>query len=312
MKNQHTLIFILCTILLTGIISCTKDNVAVQTSELDTLILTQTEQININDADPSGGYDLSPEEAPEDDYVELFYSVYRVKESDMIGTIADTFNITQDTIISVNNIKNSRLLQIGQYLRIPTIPGIMYTAKSNDETIESIAQKYEVSSDKIAFVNEMNIGEAVTAGDSIFIPDGQLSWVERQEINGDLFTRPLRRSYYISSYYGYRTNPFTQKRSFHTGLDMVAPHGTPIYASLAGTVTVAGWSNVLGNYVVVRHHSGYTSTYAHMSKINVRRGAWVETYTKLGEIGNTGMSTGAHLHFSVAKYGRTVNPSGLW
>ena len=118
--------------------------------------------------------------------------------------------------------------------------------------------------------------------------------------------------YYFSSYWGWRASPFTGKRTFHGGIDMAANTGTPVYAALHGTVVAAGWDNTYGNFVRVKHHSGYTTLYAHLSKISVKKGASVGTETKLGEVGSTGLSTGPHLHFSVYKNGVSVNPQNLW
>ena len=87
----------------------------------------------------------------------LTYQTYRVKKGDMIGFIADDFDVTQDTIISVNNIKQSRLIQPGQYLKIPSMPGIIYTVKKNGETPSSIAEKYEINADKCALVNNLKV-----------------------------------------------------------------------------------------------------------------------------------------------------------
>lgn len=244
--------------------------------------------------------------------LELCYYTYRVKKGDMIGFIADSFNITQDTIISVNNIHQSRLLQIGQYLKIPSMPGIVYTVRTDGETPESIAERYEVSAEKCAKVNSIAVGAKLPAGSTVFVPDAQLDWVTRQEINGDLFHKPIRARYWLSSYYGWRSSPFNGKRSYHSGVDMACPSGTSVYAALGGTVTSAGFNNVYGNYVIVTHHSGYKTLYGHMSSILVTRGQYVSTNTRIGRVGSTGMSTGPHLHFTVYKFGKTVNPLGLW
>ena len=93
---------------------------------------------------------------------------------------------------------------------------------------------------------------------------------------------------------------------------MAAPQGTPIYAALGGTVVATGWDNVYGKYVTVAHHSGYKTLYGHMSKITIKKGAYVTTSTKLGEVGSTGQSTGPHLHFTVYKNGTPINPANVW
>ena len=85
-----------------------------------------------------------------------------------------------------------------------------------------------------------------------------------------------------------------------------------MYAALGGTVTSAGFNNVYGNYIIITHHSGYKTLYGHLSAILVTRGQYVDTNTRIGRVGSTGMSTGPHLHFTVYKFGKTVNPLGLW
>ncbi len=246
------------------------------------------------------------------DQTELSYFVYRVKQGDMIGILAEAFNVTQDTIISANSIKQSRLIQIGQYLKIPSMPGILYTVRNDGETIDKIAASYSISADRCASVNKVSHSESLKAGTSLFLPDAKLDWVTRQEINGDLFVRPLKDWYYISSPFGWRDSPITGNRSYHGGIDMAALKGTKIYAALAGRVTFAGWSETYGNYVIVTHHSGYKTLYGHMDTIKVTKGQNVTTETVLGLVGSTGMSTGPHLHFTVYKNDVAVNPSALW
>ncbi len=251
------------------------------------------------------------ENAPEDED-EITYTVYRVKQGDMIGLLAESFGITQDTIISVNNIKQSRLLQIGQYLRIPNMAGIIYTVKSDGETVQSIADFYKVSAEKCAAVNSLMIDAKLSAGTSLFVPNAMMDWVTKQEINGDLFIKPLRSKFWFSSYFGWRDSPFTGERSYHNGIDMATAAGTNIYAALYGKVTTAGWSDTYGNYVIVTHHSGYKTLYGHMSSISVKAGQVVTTNTVLGKVGSTGKSTGPHLHFTVYKNDMAVNPANLW
>lgn len=241
--------------------------------------------------------------------LEITYQTYRVKSGDMIGFIADAFDVTQDTIISVNNIKQSRLIQPGQYLKIPSMPGIIYTVKKNGETPLTIAEKYKVNADKIASVNYLNNDSELKAGTSLFVPEAELDWATRQEINGDLFKKPLHARYWLSSNYGWRDSPFNPgKRTFHGGLDMAVASGTPIYAALDGTVTAVGFNATYGNYVIITHHSGYKTLYGHMKSTACRKGNFVYTNTIIGYVGSTGMSTGPHLHFTVYKNGKTINP----
>lgn len=253
----------------------------------------------------------APVETENDDSV-ITYQTYRVKAGDMIGYIADEFGVTQDTLISVNNIRQTRLIQVGQYLKIPSMPGIIYTVKSAGETPTTIAAKYDVDADKCALVNSMSTDTSLTAGASLFIPNAELDWVTRQEINGDLFHKPLHNRYWLSSYYGWRNSPFdASRRTFHGGIDMASPSGTPIYAALDGRVTATGYNATYGNYVIIQHHSGYKTLYGHMSSIACKQGNFVYTNTVIGRVGSTGLSTGPHLHFTVYKNGKTMNPLSL-
>ncbi|WP_294428736.1 M23 family metallopeptidase [uncultured Treponema sp.] len=247
-----------------------------------------------------------------DDSYNLSYFAYRVRSGDMIGKIAETFDVTSDSIISVNNIRSSRLLQIGSYLKIPTMPGILYTVKKDGETVESIAEKYKIDVAKCSSVNHLAVGASLTAGTMVFVPDAKLDWVTRQEINGDLFRKPIHARWYKSSSFGWRASPFTGARSYHSGVDMACPTGTNIYAALPGKVTATGYNSTYGNYVIVAHHSGYKTLYGHMSAILCHKGNYVTQDTKIGRVGSTGMSTGPHLHFTVFKNGKQVNPENLW
>ncbi len=272
----------------------------------DTEELLETQALLADDGEEAVQQEVSEDE------LSLTYQTYRVKSGDMIGFIADKYDVTQDTIISINNIKQSRLIQVGQYLKIPSMPGILYTTKTKGETPSTIAEKYKVDAEKCALVNNISIDTELESGLQLFVPDAQLDWATRQEINGDLFRKPLHSRYYLSSYYGWRDSPFnTGKRSFHTGIDMACSTGTPIYPAMDGVVTAAGYNSTYGNYVIVQHHSGYKTLYGHMSKITCRKGNFVYTTTQIGKVGSTGLSTGPHLHFTVYKNGKTVNPLGL-
>lgn len=235
------------------------------------------------------------------------YFSYKIEKGDTIGEISENFGLNQDTLLSINGIKNSRLIQIGQILKIPNQDGILYTVKSGD-SLASIAEKYESDAVAIQIANEL-FSETIAPASRVFLPGARLNSVEVQEINGDLFAWPIRG--YITSPYGYRPSPFTGQRQFHSGLDIGAPTGTPIKAAMSGRITATGFDSISGNYVVISHHSGYRTMYAHMSVIRAKTGNYVRTGDRIGDVGSTGLSTGPHLHFTVYKNGVTVNPRQL-
>ena len=107
---------------------------------------------------------------------------------------------------------------------------------------------------------------------------------------------------------GLRIDPIAGVKSFHTGTDMACPTGTPILAAMSGRVTTTGINRVYGNYVIIDHGNGYQTLYAHMSKIIASKGQWVSQGTRIGLVGSTGYSTGPHLHFTVYKNGKLIDP----
>lgn len=113
---------------------------------------------------------------------------------------------------------------------------------------------------------------------------------------------------YISSGFGYRSDPFTGAGAFHAGLDFRGPVGAPIYAAAKGTVSFAGIRQGYGNCVEISHGNGLLTRYAHMSAFRAHVGEQVEAGAVIGAIGSTGRSTGPHLHFEVRINDRPVNP----
>jgi murein DD-endopeptidase MepM/ murein hydrolase activator NlpD len=237
----------------------------------------------------------------------LLYSAYVVKPGDTISDLARNFGLNQDTLISYNGIKQTRLLQIGQVLKIPNQDGLIYTVKKGD-TLASVAEKYQADMGTIQTTNEL-FSEKITVGSGLFIPGARLDWADLQEINGDLFAWPVYG--YLTSRYGYRASPFSGARQFHSGIDIGAAMGTPIRAAMGGRVSAVGYDDSYGNFVVITHHSGYRTLYGHMSVVRVKMGGYVGTGERIGDVGSTGRSTGPHLHFTVYKNGVTVNPGNL-
>ncbi len=117
------------------------------------------------------------------------------------------------------------------------------------------------------------------------------------------------KSYFISSNYGYRVDPFTEKRKYHSGIDLAANRGTHVHASGKGKVIYAAYSyGGYGNLIKIDHGDGFVSFYAHLNKIKVSKGDTVERGQFIGEVGSTGRSTGPHLHYEIQKEGKPINP----
>lgn len=238
------------------------------------------------------------------------YQTYKVKNGESISTISRKFGLTNiSTLIAVNGIDNVRTLREGQKLKIPSMDGLIHRVKKG-ESLTGISSKYNVSLEKLCDTNDLST-QVLFAGQELFIPGARLDSSELKKAMGELFANPISASYRLSSRFGPRKDPFTGVASNHTGIDMACPKGTPISATMSGKVVYVGWSNVFGNYVIINHGNGYQSLYGHMSKATCKTGQTVNQGTKIGLVGSTGYSTGNHLHFTVYKNGKLVDPLSL-
>ena len=122
-------------------------------------------------------------------------------------------------------------------------------------------------------------------------------------------TWPIEGHHQISSGFGYRVHPVLAVRRFHNGVDMNVPIGTPVLAAQLGRVSMVGSSRTSGKYIVIDHGHGVTTSYLHLDAQDVKRGAEVQAGDVIGKSGNTGMSTGPHLHFVVRVGGRSLDPA---
>lgn len=235
------------------------------------------------------------------------YQTYKVKAGDTISGIAKRFGLSNiSTLISVNNIDNVRYLFEGQKIRIPSIDGIIYKVQKGD-TLNSVVEKNKIKMEDLLDVNELS-SEVLSLGQELFLPGVGLDQATLRNAMGEIFRLPIHARFRWTSSYGNRIDPIKGTKAFHTGTDLACPKGTPIYPSMSGTVSYTGSSSVFGNYVIINHGNGYQTLYAHMSKILTSKGRYVSQNTKIGLVGSTGYSTGNHLHFTVYKNGKTIDP----
>ena len=113
---------------------------------------------------------------------------------------------------------------------------------------------------------------------------------------------------WISCGYGTRISPFTGKKQFHPGIDIAGWKGTPIIASAEGTIIFAGRWGSMGITIKIKHDSVYTTTYGHLLKAAVEKGQHVKRGEIIGYMGNSGRSTGCHLHYEIKKDGKRLDP----
>lgn len=155
-------------------------------------------------------------------------------------------------------------------------------------------------------------------GKPAMISDGDAVWVRYslddlpgnvemgQTVLGFPFGAPVSGT--LSSSFGYRSDPGDDSRRFHYGLDLAADSGTPVTAFADGTVTVVGESSSYGKYLIIAHEGDCTTLYAHCSSVSVRSGQSVSMGDPIAAVGDTGQTTGAHLHFELQKSGVYLNP----
>lgn len=136
----------------------------------------------------------------------------------------------------------------------------------------------------------------------------RLAEAEGRKYDGGKFCNPCPAVRRISSEYGWRTHPILGTQQYHNGIDMAADSGTPILAAYNGTVTAAGYSSTMGNYIMINHGDGLYTIYMHASALYVSKGQEVSRGQKIAAVGSTGRSTGPHLHFSVRVNGEYTSP----
>jgi murein DD-endopeptidase MepM/ murein hydrolase activator NlpD len=123
---------------------------------------------------------------------------------------------------------------------------------------------------------------------------------------------PINANARVSSKFGQRSDPFTNTKAMHQGIDYACPNGTPVIATAPGQVNRAGWSDAYGYLIEITHDNGVSTRYAHLSKIGVNPGQQVEAGQEIGFVGSTGRSSGPHLHYETRTNGTAVNPAKFY
>lgn len=253
-----------------------------------------------------------------------------VEVGESLWTIAKIYDVTVDDLISANPDKEPERLQIGDEIKLTTpkplitvqvVEEVEYTASVDfevkteyDDSMYKTQSKVKVKGEKgenkihskITKHNGIVVDEEILKEEVIKEPVDQLVVQGTKELPKTAatgaFLMPTRGR--LSSRYGMR------RGRMHYGIDIAAPTGTPIKAADGGKVVYAGWKGSYGYLVEIDHENGYTTRYAHCSKIEVKVGSRVYKGQVIAKVGNTGRSTGSHLHFEVLKNGVNVNPAG--
>jgi len=226
-------------------------------------------------------------------------SLYVIKKGDTVSAISKMFGVSTNTILWANNIPKGTPLKEGETLVILPISGVRHVVKSGD-TLAAIAKKYGGDVDEILQFNSLANASDIKVGMEITVPDGVIN--EIKPTSGG-----TRIASSLPSVVGYFMRPVVSARKTqgihgYNGVDLAAPTGTQILAAAAGQVLISrsgGWNGGYGNYIVIKHSNGTQTLYAHNSANYVSVGQWVSQGDVIGLVGNTGKSTGAHVHFEV-------------
>lgn len=227
-------------------------------------------------------------------------SLYVVREGDSLSQVAKMFDVSVNTIVWANNLKSATAISPGQTLVILPVSGVRYEVKKGD-TLAKIAKNFKGDADEIALFNGLASGASLSVGTELIIPGGEIA--EKATYVAQNTTRGVGGP----TYSGYYTHPVpgavrTQGIHGYNAVDLGARVGTPIAAAAAGRVIISregGWNGGYGNYIVISHDNGTQTLYAHNSSNLVGVGQYVQQGQVIGYVGNTGRSTGPHVHFEV-------------
>ena len=227
---------------------------------------------------------------------------HRVRKGDTVWDIARKYKVPHNAILKANQIQSEKRIHIGKKLFIPGgLPehkyGTWYRVKHGD-TLSRIAVNHGIPVSNLVWRNRLKSADYLQANQKIFIPN----------LHPSNFSPPMRIKLVLTSGYGYRRHPILKKRMFHYGLDFRARKGTRVYASKSGKVIRSGWRSGYGNYVLIKHAEGFETLYGHLYIIRVKNKQHVKQGQIIALSGNTGRSTGPHLHFEIRKNGKNVNP----
>jgi len=232
-----------------------------------------------------------------------------VAQGETLAQIASKMNVSVEEIMADNELVSESQITPGQKL-YASAEGLIHVIKSG-QTLSDISKTYGVAIDKIAQANGITDPSKIIAGQRIMIPGATTDlWQTVIRLSHGQQTRfiwPLEGK--ITSPFGWRIHPVLGTRQHHNGIDIDVPVGTTVRAAASGKVQYTGEDpEGYGTVLILQHADGYLTVYGHLSSILVSKGQYVEVGQPIAESGNTGVSTGPHLHFEIRNGEFPVDP----
>lgn len=238
---------------------------------------------------------------------EYIFFKYTNTENFTFQALAARCCITQETLATLNQIENAQDDIKNKTLILPTMNGLFISKEKGINSIEILLQEnYAVEN-----LTNNSLCYKINSREFVFLTNKHFSPTERAYFLDSGLQLPLNQdSYWISSEFGNRKNPFSGKMKNHNGIDLAAPDGTPVYAIKDGAAFSCIYDDPeFGNYIILSHDQGkLTSVYAHLSKITIEKYQSVRKGDVIGYVGHSGMATGPHLHFEIRQGGKAMDP----
>lgn len=251
--------------------------------------------------------------------------IYTVEDGDTIAGIASKFDISTNTVLWANGLSGRDVIKVGDHLTILPTTGVLHKVASGETVIE-IANEYNAKSTDVIAYNNLGENASLSIGQKLVIPEGYIAPQQAPQTvsqsthtprdtdeneptpppqdtksAGDGFVWPTTTKH-LSQYFKWG----------HTGIDIDNRARPAVFAANGGTVEFTGWLGGYGNLIIVNHGAGLTTYYAHLDKFYVAPGEKVAKGAAIGKMGSTGRSTGPHLHFEVRRFGKPINPMGMY
>ena len=259
---------------------------------------------------------------------------YTVQSGDTWGAIAAAHDMSNDELSALNPGYDINKIQIGDVLTISNAVSyltVVVTERQNYRTVIPYETEYvddaSMYKGDYRVISAGEVGEADVVANVKYVNGAE---IEREVISTVTLTAPVteqrargtkeRPSWFptgsfrwpasgrITSGFGYRSTGIRGASSYHQGIDIACPYGSPIYAADGGTVIYTGYKGAMGYTVIIDHGNGYVTYYEHCSSFTVSSGAHVYKGQQIARVGSSGVSSGAHCHFGVQKNGSYVNP----